>query len=352
LPNPAPPSPDEIAAELAAILREGVTTHTLRGCPHILSLAVVAAKSASTDANDLAAAAQGVVREAANRVDGEASGLASTLLALAQGTRGSLLKDRRTKAAQQIPVNVDHFRKERETPLIEAVADELYAADSAWRLRHHHRTEAERSPTATRVGIDWLERHQAYRRIWTPVSALHDDLIVLLDFIRKDADWPDIVDRVMNQLWRFAQFSRELERFITDYGGLWLLADIDSEVAASDAIRRIDWTPPFGETDASWLRIILAEATGEELHAFIDRMLACERGKEMMADWLEWAKSCACDPENPDPQNCTIHSWLSACNEFVRLIDEDWYRIADYYRTSETDIHGVDVRELWKQFGK
>jgi hypothetical protein len=349
LSQPASPSPEALAAELAGTLRSGLTTQALRDCPGILGLAVTAAKSASPDLNDRATAAVGIVREAAVRVDARTNGPASTLLALAQGTRGSLLKDRRIGTADLLNVSPEHFRKDREESLIEAVADEPYAIDSAWRLRQGHRTTPERQPTDTRVGINWLERHQAYRRVWTPVSALRDDLVVLLEFIRQDAEWPDIADRVMNQLWRYAQFSRELERFVKDYGGLWLLADIDSEVAAADAIRRIAWHTQLGEADNSWLRLILGEAPQEELDRFIDRMLSEQRGKEMMEVWLTWAKSCTCDLEAPNPEHCEVHRWMAACDEFVKLIDKDWYRIADYYRTSEGNIHGVDVRELWQR---
>lgn len=349
MPEHASPEPHELASELAALLRSGVTAHALLNQPQLLALAIVAAKAASQNPVDLAVAAEGLIREAAARIDSGTHGAASVLLALAAGTRGSLLKNRRAQAADLLHINADHFRKVREEPLIEAVADELYAADSAWRLRHQHRTQPERPPAQSRLSINWLERHQTYRRVWTPVSALRDDLIVLLDFIRKDADWPDIADRIMNQLWRYTQFSRELARFVEDYGGLWLLADIDSEVAASDAIRRIEWHTPLGEADASWLRLILTETPQEELDAFIDRMLAEERGKEMMTVWLDWAKTCTCDPDNPNPERCEVHRWMAACDEFVRLIDADWYRIADHYRASEADIHGLDVRELWEQ---
>jgi hypothetical protein len=343
-----PPDPRKLAGELAALRRSGITTTGLSARPLLLSLSVVAAKAASTDQADLAVAAEGVIREAAARVDAGTSGPAGTVLGLAPGTRGSLLKRRRTIAAEQLPVNIEHFRKEIEPALIQAVADEVYAIDSAWRLRQSHRTAGERSATDTRVGINWLERHQAYRRVWTPVAALRDDLIVLLELLRSEAEWPDIADRVMNQLWRYAQFLRELDRFVDEMGGLWILADVESEVAAANAIRRIGWHVPFGEADSSWLRLTLRETPGEELDPFIDRLYPIERGKEMMTVWLDWAKSCSCTLEAPAPDKCEVHGWMNACDQFIQLIDEDWYRIADYYRTSESDIHGIDVRELWR----
>ncbi len=348
-----PPDRRKLATELAALRRHGVTTAGLSARPLLLSLSVVRAKAASSEQADLAVAAEGVIREAAARVDASTDGPASTLLALAPGTRGSLLKRRRATAADQLPVNVEHFRKEREPALVQAVANEVYAIDSAWRGRQSHRTAGERHPVDTRTGINWLERHQAYRRVWTPVAALRDDLIVLLELLRSDADWPDVADRVMNQLWRYSQFLRELDRFVNEMGGLWILADVDSEVASADAIRRIGWHVPFGEADSSWLRLQLQRAPAEELDPFIDQVYPVERAKEMMTVWLDWAKACHCDLDDPDPERCEVHRWMSACDEFIRLIDEDWYRIADYYRTSPSDIHGVDIRELWwRHFGR
>lgn len=345
LPEHASTDPHELAAEIAAMLRSGVTIQALRDQLRLLALMIVAAKAATGSPADHAVAAEGLIREAAARVDSGTGGAVSVLLGLAPGTRGSLLKDRREKAARLLHVNVDHFRKVREEPLIEAVANEVCGADSAWRLRQRHRSEPERQPVDSRLAINWLERHQAYRRVWTPIAALRDDLVVLLDFIRDNAEWPDVADRLMNQLWRYAQFSRELERFTEDYGGLWLLADIDSEVAAADDIRRIGFYVPLGEADSSWLRLVLGDTP--ELDQFIDRMLAEQRGKEMMAVWLDWAKTCTCPPDSPQPDKCNVHRWMAACDEFIRLIDRDWYRVADHYRASDADIHGIDVRELW-----
>ncbi len=343
------PTPEDLAADLGAILRTGATLKALERCPHILALALVRAKAAGHSQHDRAVAATGLIREATIRVDdGEQSGPHSVLLALAPGFRGTLLKQRRPQVARLLGITTDHLRDYREDGLIEAVADELYAMDSAYRLRHKHREEAEREPTDTRTGVNWLERHEAYRRVWTPVASLRDDLWVLVKLLREEADWPDIADRVMNASWRYAQFSRELERFVEDYGGLWLLADIASEVKAADSLRRIDHHLPLGEADASWLRLELKRTPEQELDPFIDRLLAQKpRVDELMQTWIEWARTCACDLAEPEPERCEVHTWMQAADEFVKLIDEDWYRIADWYRASEASVHGVEVGELW-----
>jgi hypothetical protein len=64
-----------------------------------------------------------------------------------------------------------------------------------------------------------------------------------------------------------------------------------------------------------------------------------------MAAWMDWARGCSGDLDAEDP-GCALHAWNAAVQEFIRLIDEDWYRNADFYRTPQRDVTGLDVREL------
>lgn len=329
--EPSVSTPAELAAELSSLLRGGVTTEGLRSCTAILSLALTRVKSASGEAADRAVAAHTLITEAAKRVDDGGHGPASILLGLAPGTRGSLLKERRRQAAEALHVSAEHLRKEREPLLLEAVADELYAADSAYRLRHRHRMEAEREPEQSRLGIDWLAQHRSYRRLWTPLSGMRNDLATLRDYLAVEEENREaIADRLVNITWQWARFELGLQRFIEEQGGLWLLADTESEIAAAEAIYQLQLQVPLGETDCSWLRTLLMEAPHEELDGFGDRLVeAGERRKELMGLWLQWA-SCS-EPED-SACACALHSWLGAAEQFIRLIDEDWYRVADWYR--------------------
>lgn len=328
------PAPDDLAAELSGLLRTGVTTEGLRSCAAILSLALTKAKSASDQGADRAVAAHTLITEAAKRIDDGTYGPAATLLGLAPGTRGSLLKERRRQAAELLHVSPEHLRKEREPSLLEAVADELYAADSGYRLRHRHRTEPERSPEQSGLGINWLEQHRSYRRIWTPLSGMRNDLHVLGRYLAaEEEDQPAIADRLCTITWRWARFELALERFVQEQGGLWLLADADSEIATADAIYKLQFYVPLGETDSSWLRTLLVETPHEEMDGFGDRLVAAgERRRELMQVWLEWAGCRELDESDCD---CALHAWLQAAEQFIRLIDEDWYRVADWYRQSE-----------------
>lgn len=328
------PSPEILAAELAGALRTGITLAALARCTTILDLTLTRATAASDRTPDRATAAHGLIKTAAVLVDdGDRGGPHSVLLALAPGYRGSLLKRRWRDVADALDVTPDHARDYLKERMLEAVADELYARDSAYRLRHRHRTQRERQPIDNRIGVNWLAQHEAYRRVWTPVAALRADLQVLLEYLRgAGTESSDIVDRLMNMSWRLAQFSVQLERFVQEHGGLWVLADIESEIAAAAAIRRLLYHLPLGETDLSWLRLILGQSVGEELHGFIDALHPTDRGRELTAAWLDWAKTCTCDSAAPDPSSCDVHTWIAAADEFIRLIDDDWYRVADWYR--------------------
>lgn len=330
----------EITAELATTLRSGVTIAALKQCPAILGLKVVQAKSASDSADDLATAADGLLHEAARRVDdGDAYGVTSTLLALAPGSRGTLIKERRKTVAAMLNVSFETVRKEREDGFLEAVADELYALDSAYRLRHRHREAAERNPHDSRLGVDWLEQHRSYRRIWTPITGMKNDLNVLRQYLSADEeDQPAIADRLCNVAWQWARFSSALGRFVDEQGGLWLLADQESEIAAAEAVYKLTVYAPIGEADTSWLRAMLADSPHGELEGFTGLLVAAgERRRELMGLWIAWA-SC---PKNTDTDcDCDFHRWQASAAEFIRLIDEDWYRVADWYRSGMVSDDG------------
>jgi hypothetical protein len=332
------PTPQAIASTLSLLLRTGVTTAGLVKAKTICTLAIVRAKAASDTREDHAVAALGLIREAAVRVDGETHGAAAILLGLAPGTRGSLLKDRRCRAAAGLFISPEHLRKEREPALVKAVADELHAADSAWRLRQSHRERGERLPEQTTLGVDWLAQHRSYRRIWTPVSGMRNDVVVLVDYLRaEEEDQPAVADRLCTITWHYTRFLLELAAFVEREGGLWLLSDPDNEVAAADAIYRIGLHVPLGETDDSWLRTLLLDTPHQELDGFGDALIgAGERRRELMAAWVAWASDCTIALDRPH-ERCKLHAWLAACDDFIRLIDEDWLRVADWYRASNGD---------------
>lgn len=326
------PDDAELFREVRSLVRPGATTASLQKCPTLLGLAVVGAKAASDSAADRAAAASGVIAEAAVAVDGSKNGATAVLLAVARGWRGSLVKDRRAKVAEMLDLTADHFREERERPLLLALSDRIFVMDAAHRLRHRHR---DRPPPESSLRVDWLAQHRAYRRIWTPVYAMRADLLVLLGYLRDgETEEADIIDRLVNLSWRYAQFLRELERFVEVEGGVWLLSDLDAEETVADALYGIGYHVPFGDADDSWLRLLLKQSAGEELEPFADQLMATgDRCKLLLDAWRGWARSCNLRPDDDDPR-CEVHAWLASATTFLDLIDEDWRKVADWYHAA------------------
>lgn len=290
---PAMPTAEALAGELQAALKSGLTVRAAGAMPLLLGLSIVHAKAASNDAADLAPTGLGLVIEAAARLDETTNGASATLFGVATGSRNLNLTERRREAASLLNVNPDHFRKHLERERAQALADELLAMDSTFQARLRHKL-AQPEPTESRLNVDWLSRHEVYRRIWSPVSAMRGNLLVLLGFLRNDAGHFEVIDRVMNILWRRAQFTKAIEVFIERHGGLWLLSDPNKESQAAAAIRQISTKTPGGENDDSWLRVQLAQATEGELDSFGDLVWESEQGKEMVQLWLEWAGRCRC----------------------------------------------------------
>jgi len=399
------PSPEALSSDLAAMLRTGVTVERCRAASALLALELVRAKAATPSADDLAVSASNLIREACAAVDGIDTGATALLLGIAPGSRGRLLKDRRRDAADLLGYSVEHLRKDREPLLLEAIADELYAMDSAYRLRHRHRTEAERGPQESGLKIDWYEQHRRYGRLWTPIVALRADLLVMVDWMREiraevatvsiapggelpvvvdgagvstagdvvaagivygvqvDAEWwRHFNERCAQMTWRLAQHSREFVAFVERDGGVFLMADAESEVRAVDALYRVGIYLPFGDANVSWFRRLLADVPHEELDVFMERLFADEaRWSPMFRKWLGWAEELLESGDvtsEPDAASPTLMAerdedspeaitraapeepasmcgkWLAAAEELITLVEADWFRVADWYRAA------------------
>lgn len=340
-----------LAVELAKTLRPGLRPSSLRSLSGLLSLDVVRDQSSSEDVDDLAVAAFRVAKQAIHSVDGGADGAAAVMFGVAAGTRGSLQKDRRRQAARLRGFSVDHFRKHVETALVAEVADEVFYVDSLFRLRRSRGLHGATIPTSSHLGINWLERHETYGRIWTPTYALRADLLALETLRRTDPKAPVYSTYLRASLWWFARVLFEVSRFTERFGGLWLFTDPDDETDVMDSMYAIDFHSCFSEEQNSHLRILVSSAPGQELEAFTASLEASDEGDELAQNWADWVEQCDCeDLDAPRPQ-CPVHQVISACEKYTQIVDEDWQRLADWYRSPTKSIHGKDVTEFWEQHG-
>lgn len=381
-----PAAPEELASDLAGMLRTGVTVDACRESTALLGVAIVAAKAPTPEPNDLAVAAANLVREACARVDDLTSGPTAMLLGVAPGYRGRPLKERRREVAEALYIQPETLRKDREPSLLEAVADEIYAMDSAYRLRHHHRVAPQRD---TGLQIDWVEQHRRYGRIWTPAACVRADLMVLLEWLMElketrppgspaiaeplvtlspltvfgvavDPDeWVHFEDRAAQLTWRLAQHSQAVADFVEREGGLWIFGDPEAEVLAADALYKLDAYLPFGDRNKSWMRTLLGRAERNELDSFMTLLEAEPLWPRMYERWLSWAADAVAADEVPHDLNAREANfaspradersaivtpvvadelrtdcghWLAASDLLLQLMEDDWLEVAGWYR--------------------
>jgi hypothetical protein len=113
-----------------------------------------------------------------------------------------------------------------------------------------------RHPADSRLAVQWVERFEAYYRIWTPAYALAANLEAAVKTRRDEpaehlpwdpdsAEPYDPLDQADGYgryaLYAYAQFQLEVKKFMTRHGGLWLLSDVDVEQQVADAVYRIGW---------------------------------------------------------------------------------------------------------------
>jgi hypothetical protein len=237
--------------------------------------------------------------------------------------------------------------------------------------------------------VAWVERFEAYYRIWTPIIALGGDLTAyrstLIEADRpydrepgtEGPDDPGYTQEVQadgyarQALYQYACFEWELKQFIQRYGGLWLFSDAATETAVSSAIYRIGWhVTPFNERDQSWLRSTIADSRGGELHHFLDLLDRTSIGQATNLEWQQWVGTCRCQwelgsvPVEGDrleyfPTSahhdgiepaCQMHQVIAACGSYCDLIDQDWHRIADWYHLGDAPRRGVSPEGLYGEW--
>jgi hypothetical protein len=309
------------------------------------------------------AAIEALIRQAIEALGGGTLGdVAEYTFGLLQGTKLLPAPERRKRAAKAQNVSVDRFRKAYERPVIEQVAEGVLALCHNGKLRQARVDMERRHPADSRLAVQWVERFEAYNRIWTPVWKLAADLEAAIDTRYEQPSehlpWDPNSARAFDPedqasgyarfaLHAYAWYQLELKKFMTRHGGLWLLSDADAEVQASDAIYRIGWHNPLNEEDDSWLRRQLADSRHEEQEHFAHLLDTVGIGQRIHAEWQEYVAGCMCPSIDGPVEGCQPHAAIAACKEYCELIDSEWLKIADWYRPGSRPARGVDPRELY-----
>ena len=379
--SPDAPAQDQLVADLKLLREKGLPEIGELDLPALASAArIVLAPDESPD--DLAPLIEVLVRRSVGRLGGGKFGdAAQTLFGLDGDTRTTTGGVRRDLAAKRLGVGVRTFRRTHEGPMLEQIAQQIGVLCAEQRQREGRGEMAAEHPVVSGMAVHWIDRFEAYYRIWSPITGIANDLTAYRSSLLEEprpydrrfgAGGPEDPGYSQEEqaegyarfaLYHYAAFEWELRRFGALHGGLWLLSEPDVESEVSDAVYRISWhVNPYNERDQSYLRTLIDETPGQEMHGFLQRLASTGLGRTTHQEWQEWCASCECvwslgalAGELPVARNtqgvsegCQVHQVIAACVDYCRLIDTDWRKIADWYHLAGDEVsRGKTAEELY-----
>ena len=236
-----------------------------------------------------------------------------------------------------------------------------------------------KTPVSTRLAVQWLERFEAMFRIWTAASWVGGDLTASRStMLEPDRPYDRLPDKnvpgdegysqeiqaagyTTTAFAGFAEYEVLLTQFINRFGGLWLLSDAQAGEDAAELVNRIHWhVTPLNDRDRSYLRETFSRSGGE-LNTFLKIVAADRIAMSIHDEWQEWAMSCTCQWDIGERRGgehfptfrhhpgidikCQVHQVITACNDYLVLIDSEWHRIADWFNLSVEPRPGKTAEE-------
>lgn len=263
--DPQPPSFEALVTDLSHVRESGLGRLRHHAYPGLH--AACGYCDLLTGEDQEPAAIEELLRQAvAGLGGGEAGDAAEYTFGLAAGTRLWSLTRRRAQAALILEISEDRFRKQHERVLVEQVAEAILARCRDRTMRATRMHLERRHPADSRLAVKWVERFEAYYRIWTPVGKLAADLEAAIDTRLEpdhdtvpwdpDSDEPyDREDQALGYaryaLHAYAWFQLELHDFMTRHGGLWLFSDQTVETEIADTVYRIGWHNPLNQVSTT-----------------------------------------------------------------------------------------------------
>lgn len=286
-------------------------------------------------------------------------------LGLYAGTALWSAVDRRREAAALFGVVPDTFRKGHEQDLLNEIAEHiLVLCQSATLRRSRLAMQERRHPADSRLAVQWVERFEAYYRIWTPAYALAADLEAAIETWREEPSehppWAPDSDEHYDRdhqaagyghsaLYWLASFGLEVKRFRSRHGGLWLHSDSEVEQQVADAVYRIGWHNDLSDRDESFLRRHLADARHEEPGTFWGIIQAFPQAVSINGRWQQMILDGVACTTDEDKAKSQVWLTIEACRDYCRLIDEDWARIADWYQPGSSPKQDVSGATLYQR---
>jgi hypothetical protein len=361
--EPQAPSYDDLVADLKVLREKGLIRLRTLHLPALQQAAQACGESEQEQHDP--PAIESMLRRAVEQLGGELEEACAYLFGLVPGTRSWKPKDLRERAASLYNLQPETFRKDREQLHVGQLAEQILKLCHEQRLRLERVNLERRHPADSRLAVQWLDRFEAYYRIWTPIQRLGGDLQAAIE-TRRDPDvghapWDTDgqVDRhwtgpegqaqgyVRGALYAYAWFQLELQRFMVRHGGLWIFSDPETEQEVADSIYKISWYTTFNMEDESWLRRLLAQSQFEEELSFVELLRAVPDRPNVHQDWQEFAATCRCQDDAHVQEDCRVHALLQACERYCRLVDEEWYKIADWYHPDTKPRRPISGTKLY-----
>lgn len=372
-----------LVVDLALIRREGITRLRFLDLP-ALAQAAHAAGDVAADQTVPAPHVEELLRRGVEELGGGRLGECAVLLfGLEGGTRGDPPAQLRREAAERWGVSPARFRRTPQETILSQIAEAVLRRVQRHHERLAHLALERRLPATSRLAVAWLERFQVYYRIWSPITGIAADLcahrITLLEENRPydrapGTDGADDTGYTQERqaegyatyaLWHFTCYLVGVQQFIARYGGMWLLSDAKAEQDLEQTIYKIAWHSPLNERDESYLRGLHEQSNGE-LHQFRNLLGSETFARTVEQEWQGWVNTCSCSWEVEDEveiehfptrrhhsginSDCQLHAVVLACNDYCTLIDDDWKRVADWYRLPSPPSAIANDRSLYKQW--
>jgi hypothetical protein len=330
----------------------------------LLDLASVRRRSAGDQKTQRLAALRQLIKDAAGNIDDNVTDEINlrravtkpdkkpgpALLAqfgLRPGTRRMTMAQKKEVAAAAYGRSVKTLSRDLPT-LISILAAEIEMIEDT-EERREARDRIERDePVRPSLAVDWMDRMQAYYRIWSSVAGIQGDLIIALKMRRDSVEEATYIDRLHIALWHWVEFSLKLDRFMEEYGGVWLLTDDEDEERVATAISHIWRHPPFNDRMHSQLRKVGRDAKGE----YDDFLLIIETNplvQDLAERWRKWFEGCSCELDKPDT-DCEVHELLDDCQVYIDLIDRDFDRLVPWYRR-KSRVRPFATEDIIERYG-
>lgn len=336
---------DELLAELALLREKGLLKAAQLRLPALTSVAVQAGLLADGQALS-AGATETLLRTAVSRLEeGPIREQAELGLGLLPGLRGLPQDERRRQAtdayndaSEKPPIKADSYRKQPEKTVLQEIAIELQRLPEGLNQLQETREQLEqRQPAQLSLAVNWRERFEAYYRMWSALDGLANDLEAARQ-LAEEGDTENLDEYAAYALFHYTQFLSDLHRFQRDFGGLWLLSDRQAEERVSQALHGIWLNVPLTERDASWLRMVMSEVEPGEVHSFMVMTEDVHTGTNLRAEWRQWVSDSIHDDKAE--RSALV---LRCCRTYMETIDEEWYRLADWYHTESGTADGVGL---------